>query len=69
MRQNPKDASILGVVFAIGLLLGFQSILTWSNFRSDIIADLVKATPRLLVYQSEFLDVALHKNCFFKREV
>lgn len=45
-----KDASILDVVLSIGLLLGFQYILTWSIIPSERIADLVKATPRLLVY-------------------
>ena len=64
-----KDASILDVIFSIGLLLGFQYILTWSIIRSERIAKLVKATPRLLVYQGEYLETALRKERVTKREI
>lgn len=64
-----KDASILDVIFAIGLLLGFQYVLTWGIIRSDRIADLVKATPRLLVYQGKFLDSAMRKERVSQHEV
>ena len=69
MGSLVASASILDVIFSIGLLLGFQYILTWSIIRSERIAKLVKATPRLLVYQGEYLETALRKERVTKREI
>lgn len=64
-----KEVSVADMVLAVGLLLGFQYLFTWVSIRSEKFENLVKATPRLLVYRGKFLDTALRKERVTKREV
>ena len=50
------SVTVLEALFAIGLLLLLQWILTFVIARSDAVAETIKANPRLLVYKGEFLD-------------
>lgn len=50
-----REISLLTVLLAISLILAVQYAITWLVIRSSLIRRLVKATPRLLVYQGQML--------------
>lgn len=50
-----RDTSLLTVLLAISLILAVQYAITWLVIRSSLTRRLVKATPRLLVYQGQIL--------------
>jgi uncharacterized membrane protein YcaP (DUF421 family) len=64
-----QDIGALDAIWAIALLLGLQYALTWSILRSEGLANLVKASPRLLLYQGKFIETALRDERVSRREV
>ena len=50
-----KDVSFAEGVFALGLLIGLQFVITWLSVRFDWAEKLVKAKPTLLFDKGEFL--------------
>ena len=50
-----KDTVVLAGALALGLLIGFQFIITWLSVRVDWFADLIKAKPTLLYSKDKFL--------------
>ncbi|MEJ7862084.1 MAG: YetF domain-containing protein [Pyrinomonadaceae bacterium] len=50
-----KDVSFAEGVFALGLLIGLQFVITWLSVRFDWAENLVKAKPTLLFDKGEFL--------------
>ncbi|MAN45274.1 MAG: DUF421 domain-containing protein [Alphaproteobacteria bacterium] len=64
-----SSLTILEALFAIGLLLLIQWILTFILARSQAFAGIVKAQPRLLVYKGKFLDDNIRQERLTKPEV
>jgi len=64
-----KDVSLAEVVLAVGLMLGFQFLVTRFLPRSAMLRALVKAEPRLLLRDGAFLEDALRGERVTKREV
>lgn len=64
-----SSVTVLEALFAIGLLLAIQWCLTFMLARSEAVAGLVKATPRLLVYKGRFLDANIRQERLTKPEV
>lgn len=54
-----KSVALADGLTAFALLIALQFSITWLSVRSDFISRLVKAEPRLLVYQGQFLPAAL----------
>lgn len=50
-----KDIALAEGMLAIAMLIFLQFIITWLSVRSKTVSRLVKAEPRLLYYQGEFL--------------
>lgn len=50
-----KDIALAEGLVAIALLIFLQFSITWLSVRSKTVSGLVKAEPRLLYYQGEFL--------------
>ncbi len=50
-----KDTPLAEGLLAFALLILLQFIITWLSVRSKTVSRLVKAEPRLLYYQGEFL--------------
>lgn len=50
-----KDTPLAEGLLALALLILLQFIITWLSVRSKSVSRLVKAEPRLLFYQGEFL--------------
>lgn len=42
-------------MLAVGMLVGFQFILTWLSVRTSVVQSLLKAEPTLLLFKGEFL--------------
>ncbi|MDF1818049.1 MAG: DUF421 domain-containing protein [Immundisolibacteraceae bacterium] len=64
-----KDVALLEVVLAIGVLVAMQYGVTKAVVHSEKVASLVKASPRLLVYEGELLRNALIKERISEKEV
>ena len=56
-----KDVALVEGIIAFALLIGLQFIITWWSVRSSTVRTLVKAEPRLLFYQGEFLRPAMRR--------
>ena len=56
-----RDVALAEGVTALGLLIFLQYIITWLSVRSQGVSRLVKAEPRLLFHQGEFLRQAMRK--------
>lgn len=64
-----KDIALAEGLLAIALLILLQFIITWLSVRSQTVSRLVKAEPRLLYYQGEFLWNAMKKERVNQGEV
>jgi uncharacterized membrane protein YcaP (DUF421 family) len=64
-----KDVALTEVVLAIGLLLAMQYCVTKAVVHSERVANLVKASPRLLVYEGQLLEKALLDERISEKEV
>ncbi|MEQ3637976.1 YetF domain-containing protein [Alcanivorax sp.] len=64
-----KDVALTEALLAIGLLLAMQYVVTKAVVHSERIAALVKASPRLLVYEGELLEKALLQERISEKEV
>lgn len=64
-----ENVGVLESMFAIAVLLTGQYLLTWIVIRSDSMANLVKASPRLLVFRGEILADALRAERISEREL
>lgn len=64
-----ENVGVLESMFAIALLLLAQYLLTWSVIRSDALATVVKASPRLLLFRGEILPDALRAERISRREL
>jgi uncharacterized membrane protein YcaP (DUF421 family) len=64
-----KDVSFAEGVFALGLLIGLQFVITWLSVRFDWAEKLVKAKPTLLFDNGEFLPEAMKRQRVAKGEV
>ena len=64
-----KDVSLLESMIAIATLLGLQFLLTWAMLRWQPLEDLVRADPRLLFHEGEFLWEAMRRERVCKQEV
>ncbi|MEL6554999.1 MAG: YetF domain-containing protein, partial [Cyanobacteria bacterium J06621_11] len=54
---------------AIGLLVGFQFIITWLSVRTQAIQKLVKAEPTLLLFKGRMLEAVLKDSRVAKGEI
>ena len=64
-----KDVSFAEGVFALGLLIGLQFVITWLSVRFKWVESLVKAKPTLLFSQGEFLSDAMRRQRVVEGEV
>jgi len=64
-----KDVSFAEGVFALGLLIGLQFVITWLSVRFNWIEKLVKAEPTLLFDKGEFLTDAMRRQRVAEGEV
>jgi uncharacterized membrane protein YcaP (DUF421 family) len=64
-----KDVSFAEGVFALGLLVGLQFVITWLSVRFDWAETLVKAKPTLLFDKGEFIEEAMKRQRVVEAEV
>ena len=64
-----KDVSFAEGVFALGLLIGLQFVITWLSVRFDWAEKLVKAKPTLLFDKGDFLRGAMKRQRVAEGEV
>lgn len=64
-----KGNSFIQCMVAIGLLVGFQFIITWVSVRSGIVQQLIKAEPTLLVFKGEMKEQVMIDKRVAKGEV
>ncbi len=64
-----KDVSFAEGVFALGLLIGLQFVITWLSVRFNWIENLVKAEPTLLFDKGDFLTNAMKRQRVAEGEV
>lgn len=64
-----KDVALAEGVLAFTMLIGLQFVVAWLSVRSKTFSQLVKAEPRLLVYQGEILPSALRAERVAEEEV
>ena len=64
-----KDVSFAEGVFALGLLIGLQFVITWLSVRFNWIENLVKADPTLLFDKGVFLPDAMRRQRVAEGEV
>lgn len=64
-KSTPFVQSMLG----IGLLVGYQYLLTWIAVRSGVIQSLIKAEPSLLVFKGKLLEDILQDQRVAEGEV
>lgn len=55
------DVPLLQGILGLGLLIGWQFLLTWLSVRSHPFQNLIKGHPTLLLWQGEFRKEALRK--------
>jgi uncharacterized membrane protein YcaP (DUF421 family) len=64
-----KEVALAEGIVAFGLLIGLQFAITWLSVRSSFVGYLVKAEPRLLVYQGAVLPDQLRRARVVEAEV
>lgn len=64
-----KGTSLVEGVFALGLLVFLQFIITWLSVRVPAVQKLIKAEPTLLLARGRFLDHALKSQRVTESEV
>lgn len=64
-----KDVSFVEGVFALGLLIGLQFIVTWLAVRVKWVKNLIKAEPTMLLDQGQFLPVAMRQQRVSEEEI
>ncbi|HSH46220.1 MAG TPA: YetF domain-containing protein [Longimicrobiales bacterium] len=64
-----RDVALLEGLLAFALLLLLQFVITWASVRWDAFQNVVKATPRLLVYQGQPLEDAMRSERITTEEV
>jgi len=64
-----KSVALADGLTAFALLIFLQFSITWLSVRSKIVSRLVKAEPRLLVYQGKFLPDALRAERLTEGEI
>ena len=55
------DVPLMQGILGLGLLIGWQFLLTWLSVRSQLFQNLIKGYPTLLLWQGEFRKEALLK--------
>ena len=56
-------------ILALVLLIGLQFVITWASTRSEAFQKIIKAQPRMVFYQGEFLDEALRLERVTREEI
>lgn len=64
-----KDTPILNAAFAIFILMGLQFLLTKLMFRFPFWKKLVRSTPRLLLFEGEYILSNMKKERIVKSEI
>lgn len=64
-----QDIALLEGVVAFAVLIGMQFIIAWLSVRSQTVSRLVKAEPRLLVYDGHLLHGAMRDERVVEAEV
>ena len=64
-----SEVSVLDTLVAMGALMALQYGLTRAAFSSDLVAKTVKAVPRLLVYDGEFLQENMRRERVTEPEI
>jgi uncharacterized membrane protein YcaP (DUF421 family) len=64
-----ENISLAEGVTAFAVLIGAQYVITWLSFRSSGFRDLMKASPRMVYYQGEFLHGAMRSERVTESEV
>ncbi len=64
-----SDVAFAEGVVAFAVLIGMQFIVAWLSVRSQTVNQLVKAEPRLLVYDGQLLRGAMHAERVVEAEV
>lgn len=64
-----KDVALAEGIVAFAVLIGLQFLIAWLSVRSRTISGLVKAEPRLLVFQGQLLHAALRSERVVEAEV
>ena len=64
-----KDVALAEGVVALVLLVGLQYGIAWLSVRSQLVADLVKAEPTLLLYRGEIIESMLRRERVTRSEV
>lgn len=64
-----QDVALLEGMVAFAILIGMQFVIAWLSVRSRTVSRLVKAEPRLLVYDGQLLHGALHAERVVEAEV
>lgn len=64
-----KDVALAEGVFALGLLMALQFVITWLAVRLDWVKNLIKAEPTLLLDKGEFLPAALRRQRVTESEI
>ncbi len=64
-----KDVALLEGLLALGLLIFLQFVLSWVSVRSSTFSSLVKAEPKLLVYQGHYLWQEMRKERITQEEI
>lgn len=63
------STSFVQAMIGIGLLVGFQYLLTWLSVRTTTVQRLIKAEPTLLLFRGELLHTTLKKQRVARGEV
>lgn len=63
------DVPLLQGILGLGLLVGWQFLLTWLSVRSNFFQDLIKGHPTLLLWQGEMRKKSMLKVRVTEREV
>lgn len=64
-----KDVALAEGLVAFALLILLQFVVTWSSVRSNRVRRMVRAEPRVLWYQAEFIDAAMRSERVTQSEV
>lgn len=64
-----KDVTLADGALALGVLLGLQFAVSWSQLRFPAVRRLIKSEPRLLLYDGVLLDEALRDERVVRSEI
>lgn len=64
-----QDVALLEGMVAFAILIGMQFVIAWLSVRSPTVSRLVKAEPRLLVYDGQLLHSAMRTERVVEAEV